>query len=519
MIFEKVQTKERKLKSWDKQHQSQGLKGKDPARMNPQHVKSSKPQDISIEQLEQIKWTMITISTELKNLLAICPKLAEMDLSELDEYYDQGFYEHKPPESTIDKTKTKSPSTVLIENLDINVSHIIRESPIIRTAWEIKHSYEGYQLPILDSIMNFESLPVVDKYVSPYRPSTSDIEDSNDVIYWPPPLPPIKDKRLENQVFTHKSVANEWGNYKQTKDNERLEFIGDAVLNFTVSNIIYEWFPDANEGDLTNMRSLLACNSTLWDVCTMYGIDKSLDTGFEMISEIDGKKSKVVADIMEAYIGALYTETEEGPTVVKEWLIDLFKPMMRELHKQKVAEEPIDREAKQRLYGLISIADVGPEYTTLIEGNSEYPFVVQCVMGGEVIGVGVGNSMKTAGLRAAMMALSTPVTISRWLAKRRQVSMGRTVIPKASSSKKQATKSPGTGPKSELYAIIGSAEQRPVYSCIPVAEGFKAKVSIFGEFLGEGIGRTKKLAEAEAAQDALVNNKSTISRWAIATKD
>ena len=91
---------------------------------------------------------------------------------------------------------------------------------------------------------------------------------------------------------------------------------------------------------------------------------------------------------------------------VKEWLAKVYAPLIHEL-KIEYIEEPIDREAKSKLYGLIGQDDLHPVYNTLQMGDGIHnKFIVQCTINGEELGRGTANNLKEAGLRAAMAGLN-----------------------------------------------------------------------------------------------------------------
>ena len=370
---------------------------------------------------------------------------------------------------------------------------------------------------------------------------------------WPPPMPEIENKRILNQVFTHKSVANKRYYLSRTEllqdHNERLEFIGDAILNYTMSDLVFRRFSDLPEGDMTTIRSQLVCNNTLWEWATAYELDKRLKTEFDIYSEPDGKRSKLIADVMEAYIGGLCMDSADGPAKVRDWLFDLVEPLLQQIIKDRDTIEPINKEAKNDLYVRIGSMETRPEYITVVEGDNLNPFTVECRMGDEILGVGTGPNTKEAGLRAAMKALKNEELLEKYAEIRRRLPRNGGLryedehnnnshynqhddrIPNkkmkisnsetdsgssASVSSGGSVKAPklhiSSGPKDSLYSLVGSAQNRPNYVSQHINGEYYTIVYMKDEELGRGRGKTKKEAEQSAAEMALKNTEA-VSRW------
>jgi ribonuclease-3 len=339
---------------------------------------------------------------------------------------------------------------------------------------------------------------------------------------WPPNLPQFSDKKLEAQALTHKSFAIE--KYRElteaellTKHNARLEFFGDALLNFLICSIVCHRFPDSTQGHLTHMKSHLVSNETLWDLATMYGLDKNLHTNFSLIAESEGKKSKLIADTMEAYIGGLYLDPEQGPQAVEKWITDLVDPLIHQFGKQLRSSEYIDKDAKSKLYLSIGGSELIPEYVTVIEGDSVTPFTVECCVGHDVIGVGTDANIKTAGIRAAMMALGNHRAITQYSDIRRHPGKAGMIAQSVGQRRAVPTVPAEMSAKAHLYAIIGSSEQTPLYRTVATEGLFGSCVSISKDLLGTGTGRSKKEAEQAAAEDAL-KNKPMLAKWELPKK-
>ncbi|KAK6455056.1 uncharacterized protein RJT20DRAFT_129727 [Scheffersomyces xylosifermentans] len=231
-----------------------------------------------------------------------------------------------------------------------------------------------------------------------------------------PPLPVIEDQRLFERVFVHKSTVN-GKTYLDQHDlinshNERLEFLGDSVLNNLVTLIIYERFPSASEGELTKIRSQLIDNHTLTQFSFEYGFDKKLRTKTDEIILRSGDQ-KVYADIFEAYVGALSIERGLDVQEIKEWLIKLYEPKIASF-ENSLFQESVNKEAKSELYSIVGTASSHPQYEIVKEGNGSNDFVVHCKMGDEILGSARAPSQKEAGLRAAMDALKNRPLLEKY---------------------------------------------------------------------------------------------------------
>lgn len=246
---------------------------------------------------------------------------------------------------------------------------------------------------------------------------------------WPPPLPKIKDPKLYRQVFTHKSSLS-GAPMKSAAEvlcthNERLEFKGDSILDFFICELLFDLFPENSEGDLTVKKASLVCNDTLFDISVAYKLHKQILISSDLRSKIFrkpgdelpdmGAKNKALADVFEAYIAGV--ALSYGLKACHDWLRELFAPMINSLSSNSNIEpERINKNAKNELYRQIGSAEQPIEYRA---ENSAAPFVVRCIVGGEVLGRGEGLTLKAAGLKAAENALRIPSIVERFAAKRR----------------------------------------------------------------------------------------------------
>ncbi|MBU0998205.1 ribonuclease III [Patescibacteria group bacterium] len=211
--------------------------------------------------------------------------------------------------------------------------------------------------------------------------------------------PIFKNQDLLTQALTHKSWVNEHKN--QRESNERLEFLGDAVLEFIVSKEIYERHPDKEEGFLTALRANLVNTQNLANIAKKLNVGKVI---FLAKGEEDGggrENSSLLADTVEAIIGALFLDQGVKPVYefIKEHIIaeipeKLSKPL---------------KDAKSRLQEYIQSQKLPtPKYKVIEESGPDHnkKFIVEVSVKGRHLGQGEGKSKSTAEQKAADNALS-----------------------------------------------------------------------------------------------------------------
>ena len=237
----------------------------------------------------------------------------------------------------------------------------------------------------------------------------------------PPKLPVLHPPELIAKVFTHQSVLNYLNIPEESKvnsHNERLEFLGDAYLQFVVSMIIYEKFPHFNEGQMSILRSSIVSNSRLLKFSQVYGFDKQLKKNFNDSSILTGN-NKIYADVFEAYLGAIaeqyMMESKDGETNVndfikgwfeaKNWLEALCEEQLQTFDPSIVFKMQYSKSSKQDLRLLLGKLNA-PDYVRCNIGNRR---ILSCVkISKKVYGYGVGTSNKEADSRAATDAMCNP---------------------------------------------------------------------------------------------------------------
>ena len=213
-------------------------------------------------------------------------------------------------------------------------------------------------------------------------------------------LPEFKNKNLLEQSFVHRSYLNE--TKKKLSSNERLEFLGDSVISFVVSQYLYNKYPNFDEGILTNLRSLLVNTKSLATVAKElnFGSLLLLSKGEE---ESRGRQNQsLLADSFEAFVGALFLD--QGIGVVSEFLGQVLLPKADLYVKNKAFKDP-----KSLLQEKIqSQRQSSPVYKVIDEQGPAHNkvFTVGVYVDKTLTGKGNGKSKQEAEENAAKEALN-----------------------------------------------------------------------------------------------------------------
>lgn len=208
-----------------------------------------------------------------------------------------------------------------------------------------------------------------------------------------------KDIALYEMAFTHASYSNE---HKECPSYDRLEFLGDAVLDMVISSTLYRRFPQCNSGQLSKMCALLVEGKTLTSFSekrfgfanlVRYSVGEKGNTRFH---------KHINEDIFEAFVGAVYLD--QGFPFVERLLLDIYDPILPDLLKDLKDSDP-----KTRLQEILSsnIDYVCVEQTGL--NSPDVCYVVEARVQGTVLGIGRGHNTKEAEMMAARDALAKRV--------------------------------------------------------------------------------------------------------------
>jgi ribonuclease-3 len=210
----------------------------------------------------------------------------------------------------------------------------------------------------------------------------------------------FKSTKMLKQAFTHSSYVNEHRK-KPYEDNERLEFLGDAVLELTVSQFLFNKYPMMSEGDLTKLRAAIVCEPSLVRFALELNFGQYILLGKG--EEITGGRARpaLLADVFESFIGALYLDN--GLDVVVRFLEKVVYPKIQEGAFSHVMDY------KSQLQELVQRDSSGVvEYTILHEKGPAHnrEFISKVSLNGEELGTGNGRSKKEAEQHAAQMGLA-----------------------------------------------------------------------------------------------------------------
>lgn len=210
----------------------------------------------------------------------------------------------------------------------------------------------------------------------------------------------ITDKKLFETAFTHRSYLNEHQG-STLVSNERLEFLGDAVLQLLSSETLYTKFPESPEGELTNYRSSVVCTPSLAQESKRLGYGKFLflSKGEEATGGRD--REYILANTFEAVLGALYTQNglDFCRSFVKKELLYKIDEIVRE-EKYKDAKSKFQELAQEKL-------TFTPEYVLVDSWGLDHDktFKVQVKVGSRIFGEGIGKSKQRAEMEAAANGL------------------------------------------------------------------------------------------------------------------
>jgi ribonuclease-3 len=205
---------------------------------------------------------------------------------------------------------------------------------------------------------------------------------------------------LLRQALTHRSYINEQPS-KELQDNERMEFLGDAVLDFVSGDLLYQLYPQKTEGELTRLRSAIVRTEALAELAAQLQLGDYLLMGKGEDSNGGRTRPSILCSTFEAVVGAIYLD--RGMTAVQEFVTPQFRQFVTQ-----VEEEAIDKDARSRLQEW-SQAELGitPLYQTQASLGPDHnkEFIVQVQIGDQFTATGKGRSKQSASQNAAQTAL------------------------------------------------------------------------------------------------------------------
>lgn len=210
----------------------------------------------------------------------------------------------------------------------------------------------------------------------------------------------FKNKDLLTQAFVHRSYLNENPDFN-LEQNERLEFLGDAVLELVITEHLYKAYPNEDEGQLTNWRAALVNAKMLTTVAEELGFNDFLLLSRGETKELGKARQYILANTFEALVGALYLDAGYQPcdTFIKKYLLSRL-PEIIESKSYKDAKSHFQEQAQDK-------AGITPAYKVMKEWGPDHKkkFTVAVFLGSEQVAEGEGYSKQEAEEEAAKAAL------------------------------------------------------------------------------------------------------------------
>ena len=207
----------------------------------------------------------------------------------------------------------------------------------------------------------------------------------------------FKNKLILKNALTHTSYANE----KNVQSNEKLEFLGDSILEFISSKYIYSKYPNLKEGEMTKVRADVVCEKSLYKVALKHNFSDFLYIGKSQIINDGNKRPSILADSVEAVIAAIYFDSglEQAEKFIVENLKDYIEIATKHVgmkdHKTVLQE-------RLQIHG-----DVNIKYEIIKESGPDHNklFVAEVSCNNKKLAIGEGKTKKAAEMEAAKKAL------------------------------------------------------------------------------------------------------------------
>ena len=207
----------------------------------------------------------------------------------------------------------------------------------------------------------------------------------------------FRDKELLQQALTHSSYANEQKINKR-QDYERLEFLGDAVLELVSSDYLFQAHPDLPEGKLTKQLSSMVCEPAIAFCARDIELEQFIYLGKGEEATGGRKRDSIISDVMEAVIGAIYLDGGLDPArdYINRFILSDLEHKQLFYDSKTILQERVQRLPNASLAYVLT-GETGPEHDKL--------FMVEALLNGKKIGEGSGRSKKLAEQQAAYQAL------------------------------------------------------------------------------------------------------------------
>lgn len=207
----------------------------------------------------------------------------------------------------------------------------------------------------------------------------------------------FKNKELLRKALTHTSYAYE----NNIESNEKLEFLGDSILEFVSSEYIYENFPKLKEGEMTKVRATVVCEESLYEIAKRHNFSDFLNLGKSEKNTCKDGRPAILADSVEAVIAAIYLDGGLEPAskfIIKNLKesIGVATHHVGEKDYKTVLQEKLQVHGEVKIEYIL-VNEIGPDH------DKSFEFEVRC--NGKKLATGVGKSKKIAQMEAARKAI------------------------------------------------------------------------------------------------------------------
>ena len=209
----------------------------------------------------------------------------------------------------------------------------------------------------------------------------------------------FKNTSLLLQALTHSSSLNE--NTELIDDNERLEFLGDAIIDFVATSLLFRQFTELSEGDLTRLRSALVRTEQLSHLASKFALGQEIILGRGEEDSGGRKRASLLCDSFEALIGAIYLDSDIY--IVAKFLEPL---LLKEARKSLEDKSHFDNKSQLQEWAQGTFSET-PHYVTIAETGPDHDkeFTVEVFIGNKSYSIGQGKSKQQAEQSAARIAL------------------------------------------------------------------------------------------------------------------
>ena len=207
----------------------------------------------------------------------------------------------------------------------------------------------------------------------------------------------FKNIKLLKNAFTHTSYANE----NRVESNEKLEFLGDAILEFVISNYLFNNYHNLKEGNMTKVRAAVVCEKSLYKVALKYDFGQLLYLGKSEKKSNGDKKPAILADSVEAVIAAIYEDA--GLRQAEKFILDNLKTVIA-TESRNAGEKDYKTVLQEELQ---KNGNVDIQYNIIDEKGPDHDksFIAEVKFNGKCLARGVGKTKKEAEMQAAKQAL------------------------------------------------------------------------------------------------------------------